>query len=306
MLFTDMKRPPFLRQGDKVAIVCPAGRVDHAMDDAVALLRSWGLEVQLGKTVGTHFYQFAATDGERARDFQVALDDDSVRAVFAARGGYGTVRMVDLLDFSEFMEYPKWVIGFSDITVLHSHIHQFCAVQTIHGQMPLTIPDGTKKSLQSLRQTLFGESVAYEVAPDERNRLGEAQGKLIGGNLALLVSVLGSVSDMDYDGKILFVEDVGEYYYAVDRMFWALKRAGRLAKLKGLIIGGFTSLKDNETPFGFSVPEIVMEVVQEYDYPVVFDFPAGHIDNNYSLILGENVYLNVGMEKVVLKFTTYN
>ncbi|WP_028298441.1 S66 peptidase family protein [Olivibacter sitiensis] len=297
-----MKKPPFLQLGDKVGIVCPAGRIDHRLDEAVKLLRSWGLDVELGKTVGTSFHQFAATDVERARDFQAMLDDDSIKAIFAARGGYGTVRMIDMLDFSRFKEQPKWIVGFSDITVLHSHIHQVCGVQTIHGQMPLTIPDATKESLQSLKRALFGERISYTIEAQKLNRQGDAEGTFIGGNLALLINVLGSVSDMDYDGKILFVEDVGEYYYSIDRMFWTLKRAGRLAKLNGLIVGGFTSMKDNKIPFGFSVTEIVMEVVRAYDYPVVFDFPAGHIDNNYSLILGENVSLNVGKEKVVLSF----
>lgn len=285
-----------------MGIVCPAGRLNKGMDDAVNLLRSWGLEVKLGNTVSKAHHQFAGTDKERAQDVQAMLDDGEIRAVFAARGGYGTVRIIDRIDFSSFGQAPKWIIGFSDITVLHSHIHQCLGVQTVHGQMPLTIPDATKASLQSLKEALFGEKLRYEVAASPSNRQGRGEGQLIGGNLALLVSLLGSVSDMDYEGKILFLEDVGEYYYALDRMFWALKRAGKLARLKGLVLGGFTALKDNDTPFGYTVEEIVLGAVEEYGFPVAFDFPAGHIDNNYSLVLGENVSLDVGSEKTTVRF----
>lgn len=288
-----MLTPPYLKKGDKIAITCPGKSLPSDINSAIALLESWGLEVVLGETVYASHNQFAGTDELRAKDFQRFLDDDSVKAIIAARGGYGTGRIIDSLDFSRFSESPKWVVGFSDITVLHSHIHATCEVQTIHGQMPLNVPDATKPSLESLRKALFGEPLIYEYESSIPGRNGEAEGILIGGNLTLLVMMSGSVSEMDYTDKILFIEDVGEYLYSVDRMLWQLKRAGKLAKLKGLIVGGFTDLKDNSIPFGETVPEIVMNLVKEYDYPVCFDFPAGHIENNYALVMGGKVELKI-------------
>ncbi|HWV73074.1 MAG TPA: LD-carboxypeptidase [Pseudosphingobacterium sp.] len=296
------KTPTFLKKGDKVAIVCPAWKVDDGLQDAVNLLNSWGLEVVLGKTVNSSYRQYAGSDELRAEDFQRILDDDSVKAIFAARGGYGCVRMIDQVDFTNFAAKPKWIVGFSDVTVIHSHIHALYGIPTIHGQMPITIPDATKESLLSLQDTLFGKKALYEYKPESEQVIGEAHGVLIGGNLALLVNVLGSISDMNYDNKILFIEDVGEFYYSIDRMLWTLKRAGKLSKLKGLIIGGFTNLKDNKIPFGMSVVELVKEIAGEYGYPIAFDFPAGHIDNNYTLVLGKNVYLKVAKDKVTLAY----
>jgi muramoyltetrapeptide carboxypeptidase len=296
------KTPTFLKKGDKVAIVCPAWKVDDSLQDAVNLLNSWGLEVVLGKTVNSSYRQYAGSDELRAEDFQRMLDDDSVKAIFAARGGYGCVRMIDQVDFTNFAAKPKWIVGFSDITVIHSHIHALYGIPTIHGQMPITIPDATKESLLSLQDTLFGKKALYEYKSESEQVVGEAHGVLIGGNLALLVNVLGSISDMNYDNKILFIEDVGEFYYSIDRMLWTLKRAGKLSKLKGLIIGGFTNLKDNKIPFGMSMVELVKEIAGEYGYPITFDFPAGHIDNNYTLILGKNVYLKVAKDKVTLAY----
>jgi len=296
------KTPTFLKKGDKVAIVCPAWKVDDNLQDAVNLLNSWGLEVVLGKTVHSSYRQYAGSDELRAEDFQRMLDDDSVKAVFAARGGYGCVRMIDQVDFTNFAAKPKWIVGFSDITVIHSHIHALYGIPTIHGQMPITIPDATKESLLSLQDTLFGKKALYEYKSESEQVIGEAHGVLIGGNLALLVNVLGSISDMNYDNKILFIEDVGEFYYSIDRMLWTLKRAGKLSKLKGLIIGGFTSLKDNKVPFGMSMVELVKEIAGEYGYPIAFDFPAGHIDNNYTLIFGREATLTVGENKVILTY----
>jgi len=296
------KIPPYLKKGDQVGIICPAWKVDEELEDAVALLTSWGLEVVLGKTVHSSYRQYAGSDELRAQDFQHMLDHDEIKAIFAARGGYGCVRMIDRIDFTGFALNPKWIIGFSDVTVIHSHIQRNFAIPTIHGQMPMTIPDATKASLQSLKDTLFGKSPKYEYSSEQLLLPGEAQGKLIGGNLSLLVNVLGSPSDMDYDGKILFIEDVGEFYYAIDRMLWTLKRAGKLAKLKGMIVGGFTSLKDNKVPFGMTVEDLVKEIAAEYGYPIAFDFPAGHIDNNYTLIFGKDVSLKVEQHNVSLSY----
>jgi len=272
------------------------------MTDAVELLQSWGLEVLIGETLNAEYHQFAGDDDLRARDMQRFLDDDSVKAIIAARGGYGTVRIIDKLDFNRFAQNPKWLIGFSDITVLHAHIWANYGVQTIHGQMPVNISDASATSLETLRKSLFGDDVKYEIGPHRLNRQGEAGGALTGGNLSLLISVLGSISDYSYDGTILFLEDVGEYLYAIDRMMRALKRAGKLKNLAGLIIGGFTECKDNDIPFGQTAEEIITEVVKEYDYPVCFNFPAGHISDNRALVLGRTVNLKVNQHSVYLNY----
>jgi len=294
--------PPYLKKGDKIAITCPAKKLPNPMDDAVELLQSWGLEVVLGDTVNASFHQFAGDDDMRAKDLQKFIDDDSVKAIIAARGGYGTVRMIDKVDFSRFAQHPKWIVGFSDITILHTHLFTNYNTQSIHGQMPVNIPDASATSLETLRKALFGEDLHYELQPNNLNRNGQASGVLAGGNLSLLIATAGSVSELDYTGKILFIEDVGEYLYAIDRMLRMLQRAGKLSKLAGLIVGGFTDIKDNEIPFGQTVPEIIMEIVAGYDYPVCFDFPAGHIPNNCSLIFGKKVNLNVDNQAVQINY----
>jgi muramoyltetrapeptide carboxypeptidase len=223
------KIPDFLKEGDKVAIVCPASFIRGSIDVGIKTLENWGLEVVVGKTVGTSFHQFAGDDNLRAADLQWALDDPSIKAVFAARGGYGCVRIVDQIDFSSFEKDPKWLVGFSDITVLHSHIQRNYKIATIHGQMPKSFETGTKASLETLKNALFGHNMdfAYEQTLFP-NRAGKGEGKLVGGNLAILLSVLASNSDVNYKNKVLFIEDVGEAYYSVDRMLRALKRAGKL------------------------------------------------------------------------------
>jgi muramoyltetrapeptide carboxypeptidase len=298
MVQTISGQPPFLKRGDKIAITCPAKKLPNPMTDAIALLQSWGLEVVLGETVNASYHQFAGDDDLRAKDMQRFIDDDSIKAIIAARGGYGTVRMIDKVDFSCFAKNPKWLVGFSDITVLHAHLFTNFGAQSIHGQMPVNIPDASKHSLETLRRALFGEDLSYEFTSHTHNRSGEASGILIGGNLSLLISIAGSVSDLDYAGKILFIEDVGEYLYSIDRMVLNLKRAGKLEHLAGLIVGGFTELKDNDIPFGQTVPEIIMEAVKEYNYPVCFDFPAGHIPDNCSLVLGKKLNSSVNEQMV--------
>jgi muramoyltetrapeptide carboxypeptidase len=298
MVQTIFMQPSFLKRGDKIAITCPAKKLPNPMTDAITLLQSWGLEVVLGETVDASYHQFAGDDDLRAKDMQRFIDDDSVKAIIAARGGYGTVRMIDKVDFSRFAQNPKWLVGFSDITVLHAHLFTNYGAQTIHGQMPVNIPDASKHSLETLRSALFGEELRYEFTSHRHNRSGKTSGILIGGNLSLLISISGSVSDLDYKGKILFIEDVGEYLYSIDRMIRNLKRAGKLKHLAGLIVGGLTELKDNDIPFGQTVPEIIMEAVKEYNYPVCFDFPAGHIPDNCSLVLGKKLNLSVNEQMV--------
>ncbi|MBD1385245.1 LD-carboxypeptidase [Mucilaginibacter rigui] len=293
---------PYLKKGDKIAITCPAKKLPIPMTDAVNLLTSWGLEVVLGDTVNASYNQFAGDDAFRAADLQRFIEDDSIKAIICARGGYGCIRMVDLVDFSYLKTNPKWLVGFSDITLLHSHVIANYNLPCIHGQMPLNIPDASKYSLETLKTALFGEKLAYQLKSNPLNRMGESAGILIGGNLSLLLAISGSVSDMAYEGKILFIEDVGEYLYAVDRMLRALKRAGKLKNIAGLIVGGFTDLKDNDIPFGQTLPQIVMDVVAEYDYPVCFDFPAGHIPNNCSLVLGKTINLSVISDSVNINY----
>jgi muramoyltetrapeptide carboxypeptidase len=293
---------PYLKAGDKVAITCPAKKLPIPMTDAVKLLSTWGLEVVLGETVTASFNQFAGDDALRAKDMQRFINDDSIKAIIAARGGYGTIRMVDMVDFSSLAANPKWLVGFSDITLLHSHIIANYNLPCIHGQMPLNIPDASAYSLETLRKALFGEELSYQLKANLLNRTGDAEGILVGGNLSLLVAINGSVSDIDYSGKILFIEDVGEYLYAVDRMLRSLKRAGKLKNLAGLIVGGFTDMKDNDIQFGQTIPELVMDVVADYGYPVCFDFPAGHVSNNCSLVLGTILQLSVQPQQVKITY----
>ncbi|WDF68165.1 LD-carboxypeptidase [Sphingobacterium oryzagri] len=298
-----MKIPEFLKPGDKVAIVCPASYIKGNIDIAVQVLDAWGLRVDVGETVGAQYHQFAGTDEQRIADLQRALDDDSIKAIFAARGGYGTVRIIDALNFEKFVQKPKWIIGFSDITVLHSHLHHHLRIASIHGQMPKSFDDSSKEALASLRSALFGEQMDFRYTQQHfPNRSGLGQGELIGGNLAILQSILSSVSDGSYDGKILFIEDVGESYYNIDRMLWMLKRAGKLAKLQGLIVGGFTALKDSDPAFGQRFEEIIMSSVNDYDFPVCFGYPAGHIDDNRSLLFGKSVVLHVNNEETSLNY----
>lgn len=297
-----MKVPQFLKKGDKIGIVATASSVPNGLKDAIDLLESWGLEVILGGSTNSVFHQFSGDDRFRANDLQKMLDDASIKAIIAARGGYGTVRIIDQLDFTQFEKNPKWVVGFSDLTVLHCHVHRLLGIPTIHGQMPLTIPDATKASLDTLRKALFGDALSYTYESTGENIEGEGAGILVGGNLAVLSSISGSDSEIEYKDKILFIEDVGEYYYAIDRMMWMLKRAKKLKDLRGLVIGGFTAMKDKKPGFGFSVEEIVFDLVREYGYPVATDFPAGHIDNNMALIFGREVSLQVKRKSVRLDY----
>ena len=294
--------PSYLKKGDKVAITCQAKKLPSPMTDAIKLLQSWGLEVVLGDTLNASYHQFAGDDELRTKDLQRFIDDDSIKAIFAARGGYGTMRIIDQVDFSRFVQNPKWVIGFSDITVLHAHIYNNYNIQSIHGQMPINIPDASAKSLETLRKALFGEELTYDVIPNALNRTGEGSGVLIGGNLSLLVAISGSASDMDYSGKVLFIEDVGEYLYSTDRLLRTLDRAGKLKNLAGLIVGRFTGVKDNDIPFGQTVSEIIMEVVKNYSYPVCFDFPAGHIPDNRSLVFGKEVSISIDTQQSIIKY----
>ncbi|WP_158796400.1 LD-carboxypeptidase [Pedobacter sp. L105] len=296
-----IKQPAYLKKGDKVAIVCPAKKLKKDIGPSISVLEDWGLKVVVGKSVHAEYHQFAGDDQLRTEDFQAALDDTGIKAIIAARGGYGTVRIIDELDFSIYNQHPKWIIGFSDITVLLSHSTTL-NTQSIHGQMPGVFEGASMESLETLRKALFGEALDYTYQSDHLQRPGEAEGILIGGNLSILISLEGSVSQMDYQDKILFLEDVGEHEYAIDRMFRTLKRCGKLAGLKGLVIGAFNGIQPEDIPFGQSPEQIIMEIVREYDYPVCFGFPVGHIQDNRALVLGKTAKLVVEKNTVTLNY----
>ncbi|WP_256002603.1 S66 peptidase family protein [Pedobacter deserti] len=278
-----IKQPAYLKKGDKIAIVCPASRLPRPIDKAIEVFLSWGLEVVLGESVTAEHHQFAGTDELRRADLQRFMDDPSVSAIIAGRGGYGCLRIIDELDFTHFVENPKWIVGFSDVTVLLSHLYAVYGIQSIHGPMPYTFDDATPESLESLRCALFGEPIEYRYPNLPKS------GAIIGGNLTLLVMLEGSVSAMDYTDKILFIEDIGERPAAVDRMMRMLDRSGKLKKLKGLIVGAFNEMPQEKIPFGQTIQEIILQVVSKYDYLVYFDFPAGHIDDNRAIVVGKGL-----------------
>ena len=297
--------PPYLRSGDLVGITSPAGYITiEELAPALNKLKEWGFECRIGNTIGKRDFTFGGTDEERRTDMQQLLDDRNVKAILCARGGYGMVRIVDGIDFKNFALHPKWIIGFSDITVMHSHLDRNYGVASIHSKMCNSFPDDwskaepvQKETIESIRKCLTGEQMTYSFAPNGKNKPGSTKGSLIGGNLKTIESLAGSKSDITTKNKLLFVEDTGEYLYSIDRMFWNLKRSGKLSQLKGLVIGGFKIKKDDEgEEFGKALEEIVLEKVSEYDYPVCFDFPVGHQKNNFALKCGIihqlNVYVN--------------
>ena len=297
-----MIQPSYLQKGDTVAIVSTARKItSDNIISAIKLLEKWGLNVVVGNTIGLEDHQFAASDEKRIADFQQQLDNPKVKAIWCARGGYGTVRLIDKLDFSAFKKHPKWIVGYSDITVLHSHIHNF-GIETLHATMPINIESNSQQTLESLKKSLFGKNLSYEVSADEKNKSGNASGELVGGNLSVLYSLLGSNSSIKTDGKVLFIEDLDEYLYHIDRMCINLKRNGYFENLKGLVVGGMTDMHDNDIPFGKTAEEIILDCVSEYDFPVVFNFPAGHLDDNRTMIFGRKVTLDSGKIKSKITF----
>jgi muramoyltetrapeptide carboxypeptidase len=288
--------PPYLNPGDKIAIVSPARSITfEEVYPTIKLMQKWGLEVVLGTHVFNRDNQFGGTDEQRTHDLQQMLDDESIRAVLCSRGGYGTLRIIDKLDFTKFQKNPKWIIGYSDITVLHAHIHRHFGIETLHALMPVNINQETPEdSLETMKNVIFGSKIGYTFNATRYSRPGDADGVLVGGNLSILYSIMGSRSEPDTAGKILFLEDVDEYLYHIDRMMMNLKRAGKLQKLRGLIVGGMDRMNDNAIPFGRSANQIIADAVSEYDFPICFDFPAGHGPRNLALILGRRIRLRVG------------
>ncbi|GDX52373.1 peptidase S66 [Bacteroidota bacterium] len=296
--------PQKLKSSDKVALVATARKISQEeIHFAIDTIKGWGLEVVLGSTIGKEAFQFAGTDEERLADFQTQLDDDSVKAIICARGGYGTVRFIDDIDFRKFSKKPKWICGYSDITVLHSHLLSVYNIASVHSTMPLSFKENTEDSLESLRDLLFGENVSYKFNSHPLNKFGKEEGILCGGNLSLLQNLSGTDSDIDTDDKILFIEDVDEYLYHFDRMLQWMKRSGKLENLAGLVVGHLTKMKnlDDAKPFGKTAEEIIMEAVRDYEYPVCFGFPAGHENDNRALILGGEYLLDVNEEISELK-----
>ncbi len=296
--------PPYLSEGDTIGIVCPGGYMPaEKAQTCIRALTEWGFKVKSGSTLGSQFNYFSGTDDQRLEDLQQMLDDDSVNAILCGRGGYGAGRIIDRLNFKKFKKNPKWIIGYSDITVLHSHIFSRFKIASLHSPMAAAFNDDEYKNeyIQSLRTVLLGEKPKYTCEVNPYNNTGTATGKLVGGNLSLLASLTGTPSDINTARKILFLEDVGEYIYNIDRMLYQLKRSGKFDELEGLIIGGFTEVKDTVIPFGKDVYEVIYDIIKDYNYPVCFRFPVGHRRENYVLKIGGQYKLHAGKKMVTLE-----
>lgn len=293
--------PSPLQKGDTVAIVATARKISkEEIEPSVEILRNWGLNVVLSPNLFKQHDQFAGTDKERTADLQWALDNKKLKAIFIARGGYGTLRIIDHVNLKKLIQHPKWIVGYSDTTILHSHLLNSDVV-SIHGTMPFQFTQN-EEATESLRKALFGEKQEYESPANVLNRKGEARGEVVGGNLSLLYALSGSKTDIITKGKILFIEDLDEYLYHIDRMMLQLKRSGKLKGLKALVVGGMTDMKDNKIPFGKSAEQIIFDAVKEYKYPVCFNFPAGHIQRNLAFYIGKKAHLKVEKKGATLKY----
>jgi muramoyltetrapeptide carboxypeptidase len=300
-----IKLPPSLKKGDTIGIICPAGFMPiEKAKTCIDVLQSWGYKVKVGPTLqSSSETYFSGNDKERLNDLQTMMDDDEVKGILCARGGYGLGRIIDLIDFKKFSRHPKWIIGFSDITVLHAHIYSNYKIASLHAPMAAAFNDGEFKNkyILSLRRAIEGKKARYQSIPHVFNRKGEAIGELVGGNLSLIVHLIGTPSDVKTKNRILFLEDVGEYLYNIDRMFYQLKRTGKLEKIAGLIIGGFTDNKDTERPFGKTAYEIIHDIVKDYKFPVCFNFPVSHSKENLALKIGVGYKLKISNHKVLLE-----
>jgi len=299
-----IKLPPYLKQGDTIGMICPSGCMPmEKMQKCIDTLQLWGFKVNQGKTLGTQCNYFSGTDEERLTDLQSMLDDENVKAIMCARGGYGLSRIIDDINFEKFIQQPKWIIGYSDITLLHAHIYSNFNIACLHAPMAAAFNEieESKEYIQSIYNSLTGIHQSYAIASSDLNRNGIGDGELVGGNLALLAHITGSRSDIETKNKILFIEDIGEYKYNIDRMLMQLKRAGKLEELAGFIVGNFSDMKDTVIPFGQELYELIFDKVKEYNYPVCFDFPVGHVKENYALKVGVRYRLTVSKEKVMLE-----
>ena len=300
-------RPEYLKAGDTIAIAAPSGVLnDHEnyINKAKKLLESWELNVIIGKNVFNNYGHFSGTDKERTKDFQRALDDKTISAIWCARGGYGAMRIIDDLDYTEYLKTPKWIIGYSDITAIHNDLH-ILGSESIHSIMCKSIEDkdiNNDRSIQALKDVLFGNKLSYNFNNKPENKLGKTSGQIVGGNLTLLHGLIGSKSSINTDGKILFIEDLGEYHYHIDRMLISLKRAGYFDNCNGLVVGDFSDLRKNTTPFGKDIKEIILDAVKEFDFPVLFDFPAGHEELNMPIILGRDIIMDINNSQSTIEF----
>ncbi len=296
--------PPYLKPGDTIGILCPSGYMPYEKaSTAIETLKEWGFRIVVGKTLGNQYNYFSGTDEERLADLQQMLDDNSINAILCARGGYGMGRIIDALSFKKFKKHPKWIIGFSDITILQSHIFSNFKIASLHAPMAAAFNDGENKNryIQSLHDALIGRKATYSSCGNQYNQNGKASGILAGGNLSLLINIFGTSSDIKTEKKIFFIEDVGEYIYNVDRMLYQLKRCGKLDNLAGLIVGKFTDMKDTTIPFGQTIEEVVYNIIKDFDYPVCFGFPVSHEKENYALKIGVKYELTVSSTSVQLE-----
>ncbi|NHN25692.1 LD-carboxypeptidase [Flavobacterium jejuense] len=297
-----MKMPSYLKKGDTVAIICTARKfMPEEAKPAIELLESWGLKTKLGRTIGLDSCQLGGTDAERAADLQEMMDDNDVKAIWCARGGYGTVRIIDLLDFTKFKTNPKWIMGFSDVTVLHSHLNTL-GIASLHSIMPFTVPRAPEKVKETFKNALFGKKLEYSIPSKSYDFKGKAKGELVGGNISILYSLLGSKSSINTKGKILFIEDLDEYLYHIDRMMYNLKRNGYFENAAGIIVGSMHDMHDNEIPFGQNEVQIITAIAKEYKIPIAFEFCAGHQKDNRTLILGSQVEFEVNDKEITLVF----
>lgn len=300
-----MTNPSYLNPGDTIGLVCPAGYMPpEKWQTCFDHLQAWGYTIKLGKTMNSLSENyFSGNDEERLNDLQQMLDDRSINAIFCGRGGYGLSRIIDQLNFKVFKKHPKWVIGFSDITILHAHINRQLKIATLHAPMAGAFNDEgyALPYVQSLRAALIGKKASYKAQPHHFNHKGKVSAQLVGGNLSLVAHLIGSPSAYKTKGRILFLEDVSEYLYNLDRLIIQLKRAGIFDELAGLIIGGFTDNKDTERPFGKTAYEIIREHLQEYKYPICFDFPVSHATENYALKIGGSYQLSITPRTVSLR-----
>jgi len=292
--------PQKLTKGDKIGIISTARKISlEELKPAIHILESWGLEVVLGTNLLEEDNQFSGTVPQRTADFQSMIDNESIRAVLCARGGYGSVQIIDKINFSSLQKNPKWIVGYSDITVLHSHLNTL-GIASMHATMPINFSTNTNKAIQSLRKSLFGLENNIKCKTHPFNKLGSVEAEIVGGNLSILCSLLGSKSDIDTNKKILFIEDFDEYLYHIDRMIISLKRNGKFDNLKGLIIGGMSEMNDNDIPFGKTSEQIILEHLESFEFPICFAFPAGHMDDNNAIVFGINSRLIITEKKVIL------
>ena len=292
--------PPKLKVGGKIGIISTARKISlQELTPAITILESWGLEVVLGKNIFEEDNQFAGTIEQRTADLQSMTDNEDIKAILCARGGYGSIQIIDKIDFSTLQKSPKWIVGFSDVTVLHSHLNNL-GLATLHATMPINFATNTNKALKGLKNILFGNEKNIKCSPHPFNKDGKAEAEIVGGNLSILYSLLGSESDINTDRKILFIEDLDEYLYHIDRMMMSFKRNGKLENLKALIVGGMSDMNDNDIPFGETAEEIILQHTKGYDFPICFGFPAGHLDDNRAIKFGVKSKLEITAKTVIL------